>query len=269
MPVAKTGLAVDIAVNAGAETQRRVAVVTGAGSGVGAAVAVALAGAGYATVLAGRRIEALDSTRARIESAGGTALSVMTDVTDAASVKALFAQTAAHFGRIDVLFNNAGVNVAPVLPDELSPDDWDRVIATNVTGIFLCVREAFALMRSQPEPGGRIINNGSLSAHVPRPRSLAYTASKHAVTGITRAVALDGRAHNIACGQIDIGNAATDLTATMTDGALQPDGSIRSEPLMPVDAVARGVLYMAGLPLDVNVLHLTVMATGMPYVGRG
>ena len=220
-------------------------------------------------VLAGRRIAALEQTRDRIESAGGTALSVATDVTDAASVKALFAHTAAQFGRIDVLFNNAGINVAPVLPDELSPDDWDRVIATNVTGIFLCVREAFALMRSQPDPGGRIINNGSLSAHVPRPRSLAYAASKHAVTGITRAVALDGRDYNIACGQIDIGNAATDLTASMTVGALQPDGSVQPEPVIPVDAIARGVLYMAGLPLDANVLHLTVMATGMPYVGRG
>jgi NAD(P)-dependent dehydrogenase (short-subunit alcohol dehydrogenase family) len=247
----------------------QVAVVTGAGSGLGAGVAIALAGAGYATVLAGRRLETLDSTRAEIEAAGGTALSVPTDVTDAASVQALFAQTAAHFGRVDVLFNNAGVNVAPVLPDELTPEDWDRVIATNVTGMFLCVREAFALMRSQPDPGGRIINNGSISAHVPRPRSLAYTASKHAVTGITRAVALDGRQYNIACGQIDIGNAATDLTAAMQDGVLQADGTIASEPRIPVDAVARGVLYMAGLPLDANVLHLTVMATGMPYVGRG
>jgi NAD(P)-dependent dehydrogenase (short-subunit alcohol dehydrogenase family) len=247
----------------------KVAVITGAGAGIGSAVAVALMHAGYATVLAGRRIETLDATRAEIESPGGTALSVVADVTDEASVKALFDRTIDHFGRVDLLFNNAGVNISPVLPDELPLDDWNRVMATNVTGVFLCVREAFSRMRTQPEPGGRIINNGSLSAHVPRPASLAYTASKHAITGITRSVALDGRRYNIACGQIDIGNAATNMAAPMSSGTSQADGSIRPEPLMPVDAVARAVVLMASLPLDANVLQLTVMATGMPYVGRG
>jgi NAD(P)-dependent dehydrogenase (short-subunit alcohol dehydrogenase family) len=168
-----------------------------------------------------------------------------------------------------VLFNNAGVNISPALPDELTLDDWNRVMTTNVTGVFLCVREAFARMRTQPDPGGRIINNGSLAAHVPRPAALAYTASKHAITGITRSVALDGRRYGIACGQIDIGNAATDMAAPMGTAARQADGSVRAEPLMPVDAVARAVVFMAGLPLDANVLHLTVMATAMPYVGRG
>jgi NAD(P)-dependent dehydrogenase (short-subunit alcohol dehydrogenase family) len=220
-------------------------------------------------VLAGRRRGTLDTTEAQIKSLGGTALSVVTDVTDAGSVKALFDRTVDGFGRVDVLFNNAGVNISPVLPDALSLDDWNQVMATNVTGVFLCVREAFARMRSQPEPGGRIINNGSLAAHVPRPASLAYTASKHAITGITRSVALDGRRYNIACGQIDIGNAATDMAAPMSSGAPQADGSMRPEPLMPVDAVARAVVYMAGLPLDANVLYMTVMATAMPYVGRG
>jgi NAD(P)-dependent dehydrogenase (short-subunit alcohol dehydrogenase family) len=247
----------------------KVAVITGAGSGIGAAVAVALADAGYATVLAGRRLETLERTRAGIESAGQEALSVATDVTDAASVRALFDQTVERFGRVDVLFNNAGVAATPVLPDELSLEEWNRVMATNVTGVFLCVREAFARMRAQARPGGRIINNGSLSAHVPRPGSLAYTASKHAITGITRSVALDGRPYGIACGQIDIGNAATEMAAPMTGGVRQADGSIAPEPLMPVDAVAQAVVYMAGLPLDANVLHLTVMATAMPYVGRG
>jgi NAD(P)-dependent dehydrogenase (short-subunit alcohol dehydrogenase family) len=244
-------------------------VITGAGTGIGSAAAVALARAGYATVLAGRRHETLDTTGAAIESSGGSALSVVTDVTEAASVRALFDQTVDRFGRVDVLFNNAGVNISPVLPDGLSLDDWNRVMATNVTGVFLCVREAFSRMRSQPEPGGRIINNGSLAAHVPRPASLAYTASKHAITGITRSVALDGRPYRIACGQIDIGNAATDMAAPMSHGARQADGSIRPEPLMPVDAVAHAVVYMASLPLDANVLHMTVMATAMPYVGRG
>jgi NAD(P)-dependent dehydrogenase (short-subunit alcohol dehydrogenase family) len=247
----------------------KVAVITGAGTGIGSAVAVALAQAGYATVLAGRRLETLDTTGGEIGSSGGTALTVVTDVTDEASVKALFDRTTAHFGRVDVLFNNAGVNISPALPDALTLDDWNRVMTTNVTGVFLCVREAFSRMRNQPEPGGRIINNGSLAAHVPRPASLAYAASKHAITGITRSVALDGRRYNIACGQIDIGNAATDMTAPMSSGTRQADGSIQPEPLMPVDAVARAVVLMAGLPLDANVLHLTVMATGMPYVGRG
>jgi NAD(P)-dependent dehydrogenase (short-subunit alcohol dehydrogenase family) len=247
----------------------KVAVITGAGTGIGSAVAVALAHAGYATVLAGRRLETLNTTGAEIESSGGTALSVVTDVTDAASVEALFDRTIDRFGQVDGLFNNAGVNIPPVLPDELTLDDWNRVMATNVTGVYLCVREAFSRMRAQPEPGGRIINNGSLAAHVPRPASLAYTASKHAITGITRSVALDGRRYNIACGQIDIGNAATDMAAPMSSGTRQADGSIQPEPLMPVDAVAQAVVFMAGLPLDANVLYLTVMATAMPYVGRG
>jgi NAD(P)-dependent dehydrogenase (short-subunit alcohol dehydrogenase family) len=246
-----------------------VAVITGAGTGIGSAVAVALAHAGYATVLAGRRLETMDTTRAEIESSGGTALSVVTDVTDPASVKALFDRTMDRFGRVDVLFNNAGINISPALPDELSLDDWNRVMTTNVTGVFLCVREAFSRMRTQLEPGGRIINNGSLAAHVPRPASLAYAASKHAITGITRSVALDGRRYKIACGQIDIGNAATDMTAPMSSGARQADGSVQPEPLMAVDAVARAVVYMASLPLDANVLHMTVMATAMPYAGRG
>jgi len=247
----------------------KVAVITGAGTGIGSAAAVALAQAGYAAVLAGRTLETLETTRAEIESSGGTALSVATDVTDAASVRALFDQAADRFGRIDVLFNNAGMNIPPALPDELALEHWNRVMATNVTGVFLCVREAFSRMRTQSEPGGRIINNGSLSAHVPRPASLAYTASKHAITGITRSVALDGRRFNIACGQIDIGNAATDMAVPMSGGTRQADGSIQPEPLMPVEAVARAVVYMASLPLDANVLHMTVMATAMPFVGRG
>jgi len=248
---------------------RGIAMVTGAGSGIGSAVAEMLARAGYCVVLAGRRPEKLDATRVSIEESGGVALCVPTDVTDPVSVKALFDDTRVSFGRLDVLFNNAGVKLSPMLPDEVDVEDWNRVIGTNVTGVFLCVREAFSLMRSQERPGGRIINNGSLSAHVPRPLSLAYTASKHAISGITRAVALDGRPYNIACGQIDIGNAATEMNAPMTDELQQTGRAVEREPLMSVNAVVRGVEYMVSLPLGANVLHLTVMATAMPYVGRG
>jgi NAD(P)-dependent dehydrogenase (short-subunit alcohol dehydrogenase family) len=244
-----------------------VAVVTGAGSGIGAATAVALAGAGWRVVLAGRRAEAL----ARV-AAGGPAdrmEPVGTDVTDEASVRALFDRAVTRFGRVDLLFNNAGTGAPARELDEIPLAEWQAVVAVNLTGAFLCTREAFRIMRRQDPGGGRIINNGSISAYTPRPRSIAYTATKHAVTGLTKSTALDGRAYNIACGQIDVGNAATDMTERMAQGVRQADGSIRPEPRMAVEDVARAVVYMAGLPLDANVATMTVMATGMPFVGRG
>ncbi|HTU30466.1 MAG TPA: SDR family oxidoreductase [Solirubrobacteraceae bacterium] len=254
----------------GAGASRPVAIVTGAGSGVGAEAALALAHGGFSLVLAGRRIEALRETEARIRAPGGSALAVACDVTEERSVTALFDTAIRECGRVDVVFNNAGVGMPDRDLEDVTLDEWDRVVATNVTGVFLCTREAFRAMKRQQPRGGRIINNGSISAHVPRPGSIAYTASKHAVTGLTRATALDGRGFGIACGQIDIGNATTPMTEAMRGpGTLQADGSRRREPTIPATEVARAVVYMATLPLEANVLFMTVMATGMPYVGRG
>ncbi len=245
----------------------RVAIVTGAGSGIGRASGLALAGAGFTVVFAGRRLEPLEAAAAE---AGANSVAISCDVRDAASVDRLFAEVESRFGRLDVLFNNAGVGAPPVAVDELTPEQWDTVVATNLTGAFLCTRAAFRLMKRQTPRGGRIINNGSLSAHVPRPRSAPYTATKHAIAGLTKATALDGRPFDVACGQIDIGNAATDMTAPMrAGGVLQADGSIALEPTMNVEDAARAVVYMATLPLDTNVLFMTVMATGMLFVGRG
>jgi NAD(P)-dependent dehydrogenase (short-subunit alcohol dehydrogenase family) len=246
----------------------KVAVVTGAGGGIGRAVAFALAEAGYSVVLAGRRREALDET-ARDAKGRGATLVVPADVADPLSVEALFAETLAVFGRLDLLFNNAGVGIPSGLLEDLEPDQFNRVLAVNVTGTFLCTQAAFRIMKDQSPRGGRIINNGSISAHVPRPNSIAYTASKHAVTGMTKSTALDGRKYDIACGQIDIGNAATDLAAAMAHGVPQANGTIMAEPMMDVRDVADAVLYMAGLPLTANVPFMTVMATKMPYIGRG
>jgi NAD(P)-dependent dehydrogenase (short-subunit alcohol dehydrogenase family) len=220
-------------------------------------------------VLAGRRTDLIEAARSQIEAAGGTAIAVATDVTDEPSVTALFQTAVDRFGRVDLVFNNAGIGSAPAPPDQVALEDWDRVVATNLTGVFLCIREAFRVMKRQTPAGGRIINNGSISAHVPRPNSIAYTATKHAVTGLTRAASLDGRAYGIACGQIDIGNAATDMTARMQQGVPQADGTRRAEPTFAIDDVARAVVYMASLPLNANVQFMTVMATGMPYIGRG
>jgi NAD(P)-dependent dehydrogenase (short-subunit alcohol dehydrogenase family) len=247
----------------------RVAIVTGAGSGIGRMSAGALARDGFALVLAGRRPDALDATRAEIEDAGGRALSVVTDVSDEASVARLFSAAIETFGRVDLLFNNAGVGMASMPLADITRADWDRVVGTNLTGTFLCTRQAFRVMRDQDPQGGRIINNGSISAYVPRPNSIAYTATKHAVTGLTRSTSLDGRKYGIACGQIDIGNAATEMTARMTGGVDQADGSRRAEPRMDAAHVADAVAYMAGLPLDANVQFMTIMATAMPYIGRG
>ncbi len=247
----------------------RVALVTGAGTGIGRAAAVALAGEGFAVVLAGRRPEPLEETAGLVRERGAEALSVPTDVTDAAAVRRLFATIEERFGRLDFLFNNAGIGARPVPVDELDVAEWDRVVATNLNGMFYCAREAFGLMRRQRPMGGRIVNNGSISAHAPRPFSAPYTATKHAVTGLTKSLALDGRPFDIACGQIDIGNAATDMTARMTAGVPQADGSVRPEPRMDVAHVGEAVAFMARLPLDSNVLFMTIMATKMPFVGRG
>jgi NAD(P)-dependent dehydrogenase (short-subunit alcohol dehydrogenase family) len=249
----------------------KTAIVTGAGSGIGRATAQALLAEGYNVVLAGRRPEALEETAAWAGVAGakGRALAVPTDVTDESSVRALFEATRRAFARLDLLFNNAGAGAPPVLLEDLTLTDWRRVVDTNLTGAFLCTREAFRLMRDQDPRGGRIINNGSISAYTPRPNSSPYTATKHAITGLTKSTALDGRKYDIACGQIDIGNAGTEMTARMKDGVPQADGSLAPEPTMDVDHVARAVVYMASLPLDANVLFMTVMATKMPFVGRG
>ena len=244
-----------------------IALVTGAGSGIGRAVSVALAGAGYSVVLAGRRAAELDATAALAEN--GKALAIPTDVTDAESVRALFARIRQAFGRLDLLFNNAGTGAPPVPFEDLTFEQWNRVVSVNLTGAFLCAQEAVRLMKAQHPQGGRIINNGSISAHVPRPNSAPYTAAKHAVTGLTRSLSLDGRKHNIACGQIDIGNASTQMTQRMSSGVPQADGTTRPEPVMDVRHVADAILYMAGLPLDANVQFMTVMATNMPFVGRG
>jgi NAD(P)-dependent dehydrogenase (short-subunit alcohol dehydrogenase family) len=249
----------------------KIAVVTGAGSGIGQAVALALAHAGYSVVLAGRRKEELARTASMRSGSDSSSkmLAVPTDVTDAQAVRTLFEKTKTAFGRLDLLFNNAGVDFPGVPLEDLTLEQWKSVVDVNLTGAFLCAREAIRLMKSQTPRGGRIINNGSIAAHAPRPNSAPYTATKHAVTGLTKSIALDGRQHDIACGQIDIGNAATALTERMAAGAAQPDGSVRPEPRIDLKHVADAVLYMAGLPLDANVLSMTVMATKMPLVGRG
>ncbi len=247
----------------------KIAVVTGGGSGIGRASALALAHEGFAVVVAGRRKEALDETSAEGRAMGADITVVPTDVTDPRSVESLFYKVRERFGRIDLLFNNAGVGVPNVTLEELTFDQWSNVIATNLTGAFLCTQQAFRLMQEQQPQGGRIINNGSLSAYVPRPHSAPYTAAKHGITGLTRATSLDGRRYNIACGQLDIGNASTDIAARITQGIEQADGTVMSEPTIDVEHVAKGLVYMAGLPLDANVQFLTIMATKMPFVGRG
>ena len=248
---------------------QRIAIVTGAGTGVGRAVALALMKAGYAVVLAGRRREKLEEVAKEAAAVDGKCLCVPTDVTDADSIKALFAETKRRFGRLDLLFNNAGIGAPAVPLEDLSLERWKAVVDTNLTGPFICTQEAFKIMKDQTPRGGRIINNGSISAHTPRPRTASYTATKHAITGLTKSTALDGRPYDIACGQIDIGNAATPLTERMVDGVLQPDGRTMPEPRMDADHVGQAVVYMASLPLDANVLFMTVMATKMPFVGRG
>ena len=248
---------------------RPVAVVTGAGSGIGRHVTHALLGEGYAVVLAGRRAEALEETLAGARAAPDAALVLPTDVTDPSAVDALFDQAVARFGRIDLLFNNAGSFGRPAPFEDYDNDDWRTLVDTNLTGAFVCAQRAYRAMLAQDPRGGRIINNGSISAHVPRPHAVAYTATKHAITGLTKQIALEGRVHDIACGQIDVGNASTEMTAAMERGVIQADGSIAAEATMDAANVARAVLYMASLPLDANVLFMTVMANRMPFVGRG
>jgi len=248
---------------------RKIALITGAGSGIGKAVALALLKDGYAVILAGRRAEALESVIQQSGVPSDRALAVPTDVTDPQAVERLFAKTKEAFGRLDLLFNNAGMNVPAIPLEDLTVAQIQAVIGANLTGAFLCTREAIRLMKSQNPMGGRIINNGSISATTPRPHSAPYTATKHGITGLTKSTALDGRKYNIACGQIDIGNAATELTARMKKGVLQASGELQVEPTMDVENVARSVLHMASLPLDANVLFMTVMATQMPLVGRG
>jgi NAD(P)-dependent dehydrogenase (short-subunit alcohol dehydrogenase family) len=247
---------------------KKIAMVTGAGSGIGRATALALLRAGYAVVLAGRRVDALEQTIAGAPKESDTLL-VPTDVRDETAVAALFRLTVERFGRLDVLFNNAGVGAPQIPIDELSLAQWNEVVSVNLTGAFLCARAAFRVMREQRPQGGRIINNGSISAQTPRPLSAPYTAAKHAITGLTKSLALDGRIHWIACGQIDIGNAATTMTSRMSQGALQADGSLRQEATMDVQHVADAVVHMASLPLDANVQSMTIMATQMPFIGRG
>jgi NAD(P)-dependent dehydrogenase (short-subunit alcohol dehydrogenase family) len=244
----------------------KVALVTGGGTGVGKACALALANAGYAVVVSGRRPEPIEAVAREI---GKNALAVTADVGDPKSVAALFAKTKEKFGRLDVLFNNAGMGAPGVPLDEITFEQWSAVVAANLTGAFLCTQQAFKLMKVQSPRGGRIINNGSISAHVPRPNSAPYTATKHAISGLTKSTALDGRAFDIACGQIDIGNAATEMAAKQAAGVIQANGTIAVEPLIPTEDVARAVVYMASLPLTSNVLSITVMATKMPFVGRG
>jgi NAD(P)-dependent dehydrogenase (short-subunit alcohol dehydrogenase family) len=250
---------------------QKVAVITGAGTGIGKSVALALMKETYAVVLAGRRQDKLQETATEGKPTGSRSLVVPTDVSDQASIKALFAKTKETFGRLDVLFNNAGIGAPAVPLEDLPYETWKKVIDTNLTGIFLCTQEAIKIMKSQDPRGGRIINNGSISAHTPRPRSAAYTATKHAVTGLTKSTSLDCRGYNIACGQIDIGNAATPLTERMVEGqgVMQADGRMAVEARMNADDVGRAVAYMANLPLDTNVLFMTVMANLMPFVGRG
>lgn len=255
--------------NQNSESKDKVAMVTGAGSGIGRAVAVALHGAGYSVVLAGRRLEQLEATAAMGSPGRASMLSVSTDVAEPDSVKALFARTEEQFGRLDVLFNNAGTGAPAVPLEDLTLKQWNEVVNVNLTGAFLCAQGAIRLMKSQTPRGGRIINNGSISAHAPRPHSAPYTATKHAITGLTKSISLDGRRHNIACSQIDIGNAATEMTAKMAIGVLQANGEVAPEPRMDLNHVADAVRYMASLPLDANVQFMTIMATGMPFIGRG
>jgi NAD(P)-dependent dehydrogenase (short-subunit alcohol dehydrogenase family) len=244
----------------------KVALVTGGGSGIGRAVAIALADNGYRVALAGRRLAQLEETAAASK---GQMLPMSVDVTDAAAVQAMVARTVSHFGRLDVLFNNAGATAPPTPIEDLSLDMWRKVVDTNLTGSFLCAQAAFRAMKAQQPQGGRIINNGSIASETPRPNLAAYTASKHAVTGLTKSLSLEGRRYNIACGQIDIGNVLTNLGIPMSSGTLQADFSLKPEPTFDVKHVADAVLYMAGLPLEANVLRMTVMATTMPFVGRG
>jgi NAD(P)-dependent dehydrogenase (short-subunit alcohol dehydrogenase family) len=250
-------------------SQKKIAMVTGAGSGIGRQVAIALCAAGYSTVLAGRREDALRETASLAAESGSNTLAVPTDVSDPASVVALFEKTREVFGRLDVLFNNAGVNAPGIPMEELSFEQWKYVVDVNLTGSFLCAQQAIKLMKSQTPKGGRIINNGSISAHAPRPNSVPYTSTKHAITGLTRCISLDGRKHGIACGQIDIGNALTEMARRMTEGVAQANGSVEIEPTMDVNDVASAVVYMASLSLDTNVQFMTIMATKMPFVGRG
>ena len=247
----------------------KIALVTGAGSGIGREAAIALCEAGYATVLTGRREDPLQETAKLAGESGSPTLVVPSDVSDASSVATLFEKTKQEFGRLDVLFNNAGVNVPAIPMEDLTFEQWKSVVDINLSGVFLCAQQAIKLMKSQSPKGGRIINNGSISAHVPRPNSAPYTSTKHAVTGLTRCISLDGRNHAIACGQIDIGNADSEMTKRMETGVLQPDGTMAAESRMNVDDVARAVVYMASLPLDANVPSMTVMANKMPYAGRG
>ena len=249
--------------------QGRVAVITGAGTGIGKAAALALLADGYRVVLAGRRREMLEQAAKDGGAGPARALAVPTDVTDPAAVKELFARTKEAFGRLDVLFNNAGIGSPAVPIEDLTYDQWKKVVDVNLNGMFLCAQEAIRMMKGQDPRGGRIINNGSISAHAPRPHSAPYTATKHAVTGLTKSISLDGRKHDIACSQIDIGNALTELAARMGKGVPQADGAVQVEPLMDVAHVGRAVLYMANLPLEANVLFMTIMATEMPFVGRG
>jgi NAD(P)-dependent dehydrogenase (short-subunit alcohol dehydrogenase family) len=247
----------------------KVALVTGAGTGIGKHSALALMREGYAVVLAGRRKDLLEATAAEGKSTGAATLVVPTDVADPESIRALFAKTKDTFGRLDLLFNNAGIGAPPVPLEELPFEKWKAVVDTNLTGAFICTQEAIKIMKDQKPRGGRIINNGSISAHAPRPFSVAYTSTKHAITGLTKSTSLDGRKYDIACGQIDVGNAATEMTERMKKGVPQANGSVEVEPTMDVQNVARAVVYMASLPLDANVMFLTVMATKMPFVGRG
>ena len=251
------------------DSSAKIALVTGAGSGIGRAVTLALMADGYRLALAGRRPEPLQTLVEEIRAQGGEAIAVPTDVRDPASVDALFATVEEVYGRLDVIFNNAGINAPAVPMDELPVQNWLDVINTNVTGVYLCSRGAFELMRRQQPQGGRIINNGSISAHTPRPFTAPYTASKHAVLGLTKSLALDGREFNIACSQIDIGNALTELSQRMTKGVRQANGTMATEPMCDVEHIAGAVRYMASLPLSANVLNMTVMATNMPFVGRG
>lgn len=251
------------------DSPQKVAIVTGAGTGIGRASALALLRDGFSVALAGRRIEALEQTRDQAGDEATRAIAVATDVGDPVSVQVLFAKTVETFGRLDVLFNNAGAATPPVLMEDLTYEQWKSVVDVNLTGVFLCTQQAIKIMKSQDPMGGRIINNGSISAHAPRPNSAPYTATKHGVTGLTKATSLDGRKYNIACSQIDIGNAATEMTAPMAAGTIQADGSVVVEPRFDVEHVAESIVHMANLPLDTNVQFMTIMATNMPFIGRG
>ena len=251
------------------ENDQKISIVTGAGTGVGKSASLALADEGWTIVLAGRRKDPIEAVANEIKSRGGNASAIVTDTSDTKSVKGLFEETKRAFGRLDLLFNNAGTNAPGVSLEDLSFEQWTNVVNVNLTGVFLCTQEAFRLMKAQTPMGGRIINNGSISAHVPRPGSAPYTATKHAVTGLTRSTSLDGRKYNIACGQIDIGNALTEMAARMTKGVPQADGSIQVEPVMDVANVGKTVAHMASLPMEANVQFVTVMATNMPFIGRG